>query len=471
VGNLGSKKTILYLGGPVDSISRAKIIQLVSVCSVLGERGHKVLLFISTIPGFNEDLCDYFHVPKTFQTVFMPTKHRNPHFKGVYKQSQRSAWGTNKFSARSQIAFHLKCFFSILKYKKKKDEEVLIITRDHYCAFLAVLLRRLHRHPLIFEPHGLVYTHIYDKNFVFAGKKHLLSKIAFFLGLKVEKYILTHSKALFSVTRRQLMVAKAECAGKMPPGLVVPSGAFLKEFETFGKSKSHNVNHLRLLYVGSITLWKGVEILLMGLANLKRMGAQVHLTIVGGSEREPDFWRIRKLISKLKIQDLVSFEGYIPHKEVARFMTSCDLAVLPYPPNANNLYTLSPLRMVEFLAAKVPMLVFDTPCIHEMVRNYETAIVVAPNKDDLIQAIVAIQEDRSILDKIASEGHTIAKYYDWNTRVTLIEKFLQGIEKGAVKEGEIVGREELLSEDDLEEFTQRKEIGRQHEILTALGTG
>jgi glycosyltransferase involved in cell wall biosynthesis len=470
VGTLGSKKTIIYLGGPVDSISRAKIIQLVSVCSVLGERGHKVFLFISTIPGFNGDLCDYFRVPKTFQTVFIPTKHRNPHFEGVYKQSQRNTWGTNKISAKSQIAFHLKCFFSFLKYKKKKDEEVLIITRDHYCAFLAAFLRRFHRHPLFFEPHGLAYTHIYDKNFVFAGRKHLLSKIAYFLALKVEKYVLTHSKAVFSVTRRQLKVIKAECAGKMPPGLVVPSGAFLKDFESTRKSKNPNANLLRLLYVGSITLWKGVEILLMGLTNLKRMGVPIHLTIVGGSEREPDFWRIRKLISKLKIQDIVSFRGYTPHKEVARFMTSCDLAVLPYPPNANNKYTLSPLRMVEFLAAKVPMLVFDTPCIHEMVRNNETAIIIDPNKDALTQAVVAIQEDRSILDKIASKGYSIAKYYDWNTRVTLIEKFLQSVEKGAVKEGEIVGREELLSEDDLEEFAQREETRGQYDISTELGT-
>jgi glycosyltransferase involved in cell wall biosynthesis len=466
--NLDSKKTILYLGGPVDSISRAKIIQLVSVCSVLGERGHKVLLFLSTIPGFTEDIYEYFRVPKTFQTIFLPTKHRNSHYEGVYRQSQRNVWGISRISARSQITFHLRCIFSVLKYKKKKDEEVIIITRDHYCAFLGLLFRRFHHYPLFFEPHGLAYTHIYDKNFVFSGKKHLISKVAYFLGIKVERYILTRSNAIFSVTRRQLIIAKAECDGKMSPGLVVPSGVFLEEFKAIRQSKRLNKKILRLLYVGSITLWKGVEILLMGVANLKKIGLPVHLTIVGGSEGEPDFWRVQRLISKLKIQDFVSFEGYTPHKEVSRFMTSCDLAVLPYPPNANNNYALSPLRMVEFLAAKMPMIVFDNPCIHEIVRNNETAIIVDPNMEALVRAIVAIREDRSIMNKIASQGYKIAKYYDWNVRVRLIENFLQRLEKGALKEGEIVGREELLSEADLEKFTQRKGIIGHDELPTTL---
>ncbi|MFQ5979552.1 MAG: glycosyltransferase [Candidatus Heimdallarchaeota archaeon] len=450
---MSQKKTLLYLGGPVDSISRAKIISLTANCSAMGKRGHKVLLFITNIPGFDQDIYEYFKVAKTFKTIFIPTKYKIPDRSRVQK-SLKAFFGLHRFSLLNQIAFHFRTLFSVLKYKKKRDEKVVIISRDHYAAFLALLFSRFHRFPVIFESHQLAYAEISESIFNILSDKNILARLVISLAKKGETYILEHSSAFFSNTKRGLSVAKIMCNGKMPPGLAAPSGVFLEEFESVRLLERNPHNPLRLLYIGNIYLpprssSKGLDILLYTIARLQDLGISANLTIIGGMEGDPDIWRLREFISRLGIQEYVKLEGYVPHSQISEFMRECDLGVLPYPKTAYNSFTLSPLKMIEFLAAGVPVLVFDNPCIREIVENNKTAIIVDPNVESLVKAIVAIHKNPEILGKLTIEGSKIARFYDWNVRARLVEEFLERLENKEFELEEMLGREDLLSQEEL----------------------
>jgi glycosyltransferase involved in cell wall biosynthesis len=450
---MSQKKTFLYLGGPVDSISRAKIVSLVANCAAMGKRGHKVLLFITNIPGFDQSIYEYFKVPKTFKTIFIPTKYRLPDFQEV-QNSRKPLLGIHRFSVISQITFHIKTIISVLKYRKKMDEKVIIISRDHYTTFLALFLSRFHHYPVIFESHHLAHAEINEPIYARARSRNIIIKLLVFLMTYFERYVLIRSSAFFSNTKQGLKVAKIACNGKMPPGLAVPSGVFLKQFENIRNAKRTPHNPLRLLYIGNIYLpprssSKGIDTLLYAVARLQEMGIAVHLTIIGGMEGDPDVWRLKKFISRLKIEKIVSLAGYVPHSEIGNFMKECDLAVLPYPKTAYNSFTLSPLKMVEFFAAGVPMLVFDNPCIREIAEHDKTAYIVEPNLDSLVQALVSISKNPEILEKFATEGSEIAKKYDWNVRARVVEKFLEQLEKNEFRPEQILGREDLLSQEEL----------------------
>ncbi|MFX1513680.1 MAG: glycosyltransferase, partial [Promethearchaeota archaeon] len=241
---------------------------------------------------------------------------------------------------------------------------------------------------------------------------------------------------------------------EIPPMLVIPSGVFIKNYDSNIPLKKKTQGLLKLFYAGTIRPWKGVDTILLGVAKLTKMGNPVHLTILGGTEDDPDIWRLRQLISKLNIQENVTLKGYVPHNEVKTFMKECDLAILPYRRNLYNNYVLSPLKMFEFLAARMPMLIFDNPCIREIVKDKETAIIVKPDVESLVSAIIDIQKNVLILDEIAEKGNKIARYYDWHVRVKTIEAFLDRLERGELEPGQIVDRNDLLSESEIQAILQ-----------------
>ena len=113
---------------------------------------------------------------------------------------------------------------------------------------------------------------------------------------------------------------------------------------------------LKLLYVGQIERWKGIDFLLSVLSGLAQRHA-FHLQIVGGGSL------LESLRSRYRGAGWVTFAGKVPAEEVASRMRSSDLLVVP-----STWFENAPLVISQAFRLGLPVLASDTGGLPEMVE-------------------------------------------------------------------------------------------------------
>lgn len=125
----------------------------------------------------------------------------------------------------------------------------------------------------------------------------------------------------------------------------------------------------RLLYVGQVTVDKGVGDLVEGLARLVSAGRDARLTIVGvGADRE----RLEARAAALGLHGRVTFAGRRPHEEIVPTMQAHDVVLVPsrhaYPEGL-------PMVLYEGLCSRTPLVVSDHPMFASRVRHGRDGLV------------------------------------------------------------------------------------------------
>lgn len=112
-----------------------------------------------------------------------------------------------------------------------------------------------------------------------------------------------------------------------------------------------------LLFVGSLKPWHGLEFLLEAFAAC-RTRRELGLWIVGdGPLRET----VRAAAARFPGDVVV--QGAVPHEDVPGILTAADVVVAPYGADAPEYF--SPLKVVEAIAARRPLLASRTPSVIE----------------------------------------------------------------------------------------------------------
>jgi glycosyltransferase involved in cell wall biosynthesis len=102
---------------------------------------------------------------------------------------------------------------------------------------------------------------------------------------------------------------------------VIPYGVRLENFSQMGNPPSGGDAAFEVLFVGSISLRKGIPYLLQAFANLKH--SRKHLRVVG-----PVPPHLKPFLDSFP-QDNVDFLGALPQSEVAKYMSTSHVMVLP----------------------------------------------------------------------------------------------------------------------------------------------
>ncbi len=131
-----------------------------------------------------------------------------------------------------------------------------------------------------------------------------------------------------------------------------------------------------IIYVGSMALVNHpVDLLLKAFALLMERNVKAHLLLVGGG---PDFERLQKMARGLGIHTRCTFTGRVPPTEVPALL---HIARLSVDPVRNDLVAKArwPLKIVESLAAGVPVVTGDVGDRREMLADGRAGILVAPD--------------------------------------------------------------------------------------------
>lgn len=198
---------------------------------------------------------------------------------------------------------------------------------------------------------------------------------------------------------------------------VIPNGIDLNVFEGLSKEelrKKFGLNKTEkiILYVGRLLHIKGLIYLIEAVKNINEKNKR--LLLVGyGDDRK----HLENLVKKLKIENIVTFVGKVPNKEVFEYMVASDVLVLP------SLSEGFPNVILEAMASGLPIIATKVGGIPKIVNNEVNGFLVDPkNPTQIVETLLQLFKDEKLREKISDNNKIEAKKYSWESVINDLEK-------------------------------------------------
>ncbi len=371
---------------------KARFHQIIQTSHALAKRGCEIDL----IMGRNE-----FDLTADVLPYYSLEPHSNLHLHTV---SMLRREGNQKIHVSWNGIFHFACLFKIRKMIKEKKYHALYTRHPNLADFFLA-----HRHslkmPIIFEAHEIFHLTTERKDKIQrmkAQEARIYSKVdgivAITQGLK------NQLEKIFTISTQIS---------------VIPSGVNIDFYEGTGEEK----NAGKILYVGQLYPWKGVGALLEAMCYV----TEGELHVVGGEKKQID-----DLIMKSKnlgISNRVFFHGQVSPQDVKNFIKDASVAVHPLA-QKDTAYAefSSPMKIFEYMAARIPIIASDLPGIREILTDQVSALLVPPDDSKaLAKGIQLMLDDPKLRQRLSDNAYETVQQHSWAKRAEWIEQYILDI--------------------------------------------
>ncbi len=261
-------------------------------------------------------------------------------------------------SSRHKIAFDLLLFIKSLSVALRKRPEI-IHAHIHEGALIGYPMSLLLRIPLVFDLQGSMTSEMIDHGFLkpdglFYRPMRQLEQIID----RLPRAIITSSRHAMNIlcnefdcdSRRIHIIPDCVNAEFFRPPNEEGGKALLRS--RWGIPAGHRV----VVYLGLLTEWQGIGLLLEGIARLRENLPDTHFLIMGF----PNVEHYQMRAQHLGIEDRVIFTGRIPYWEAPRYLALGDVAVAPKISATEGCG-----KLLNYMAMALPTVAFDTPVSRE----------------------------------------------------------------------------------------------------------
>jgi glycosyltransferase involved in cell wall biosynthesis len=206
-----------------------------------------------------------------------------------------------------------------------------------------------------------------------------------------------------------------------------PLGININDFKPMEKSlelqKELGIkeNDKVIIFVGTMYTFTGIRTIIDKFYLLER---NVKFIIIGGG---PNFNRIKLLVKSKKLEKNIILLGFIPQKNIAKYIALSDICLNPFEINKITDRIL-PTKILEYLACKKPVLSTPLNGTKEILLNEKYGVIYSTQKK-FVTNILEILDDKSKLKEIGKNGFEyVTKNHDWDILSKKILEKLKNIE-------------------------------------------
>ncbi len=168
------------------------------------------------------------------------------------------------------------------------------------------------------------------------------------------------------------------------------------------------------LYAGSLSPGKGIATLVDAAA----LAPALRFVVLGGSAAEVAYWRARAGAN-------VDFPGFVANRELATWFAAADVAVFPHSGADPLAHSTSPLKVLDYATARVPIVAAAIPAISGWLRDGDNAFLCrADDPADLALALSRALADPEEAAARAARARASIGSFTWRERAAqILERF------------------------------------------------
>ncbi|NJN66039.1 MAG: glycosyltransferase family 4 protein [Chloroflexaceae bacterium] len=178
-------------------------------------------------------------------------------------------------------------------------------------------------------------------------------------------------------------------------------------------------------YVGTFSAWQGLDTLIEGARLLLAQRPALVVLLVGDG---PELPRLQRLAEPMGAH--VRFLGRVPHEQVCRTLSACDVLAAPFPPiERNRRMGISALKLGEYLALGRPMLSSRLPGLEFIEEEQVGALFDPGNPPALaVQLAALLSLPPAQRDAIDRRARTLAETtFSWAQIVEDLVGFVENL--------------------------------------------
>lgn len=212
------------------------------------------------------------------------------------------------------------------------------------------------------------------------------------------------------VTPSATIAARCIAKGADPARVtVIPNGADPLPVDP---PRPANAPERYLIYVGALQPWQGFGTLLRAFSRLGDLDLKL---VVCASWRPRRARQWVRLADRMGIADRIHWEHELPHEQVAGWLAHAELSLAPLAEVPRNTEQgCCPLKVVESMAAGVPVIASDLPCVRELVDESCARLVPPDRPAELARAIRVLldqpEQRRALADRARARA---AEMFTW----------------------------------------------------------
>ena len=207
---------------------------------------------------------------------------------------------------------------------------------------------------------------------------------------------------------------------------VVPPGVDLDRFSPGDRETARRRfafdDDPTVVFVGRLQPFKGTDVAVQALAELRNMVPDARLVIVGGDSprgNRGERMRLRLAARRLGVADRLRFLEPVPHNELADLYRAADVVVVPSASESFGLVAL------EAAACGTPVVATDVGGLRQLVRDGETGYLVGSrDPSSFAAALSRVLADPSARERLGANAVRLASRFPWSsTAVGILETY------------------------------------------------
>jgi glycosyltransferase involved in cell wall biosynthesis len=189
----------------------------------------------------------------------------------------------------------------------------------------------------------------------------------------------------------------------LPPG----EKAFVVSFGVDrGRFESRETCHRQTFtigFVGTLKPWHGLAHLIDAFSHVSARDPTTRLLIVGDG---PESEHLKASVADNGLAAVVRFTGAVSPTQIPGLLADIDVAVAPYP--ALERFYFSPLKVLEYMAAGVPVIASRCGQLEELIEHEVTGLLCSPgDAQQLAEALLRLRGDAALCRRLGQAGRKL----------------------------------------------------------------
>jgi glycosyltransferase involved in cell wall biosynthesis len=172
-------------------------------------------------------------------------------------------------------------------------------------------------------------------------------------------------------------------------------------------------------YAGGLVDYEGLDLLLEAVAVLRQRREEFHLIVVGDGHYQNT---LLAQVDRLRLGDVATFTGRVPHSEVGRYLSLFDIVPFPRLP-LPVCEMISPIKPFESMAMGKAVIVSSVAALTEIVSDGRTGLVFAKGDAmDLARTIERLLDSPELRTSLGTAARDwVRAERDWSSIVEVVE--------------------------------------------------